>query len=342
MRVVVTGTLAAIFTTALTLLVRNPFAAPRPTLLSGGGRDWSVDLARRIITATHAPHLALGSFAHDPLILAERRAATSTLLRLSPEALASLQRGESVPLRALDLALQFPGEAVPYEEWDVALAGAADLDRDVNATAAADAPRVSFADANFLMLDGEYALDVSYWKMTAGNTVHFVRAAPERRPQAQTKVRGGGRDWALNADDGTISPRGHPELALGRGARALVLVDAERHGGRAWRFPAEELRGLVDGVGAMELQSEALEAAVTKRYEEVREFDGWRYIESRVVSSTDNEDGIQVKFVEGNYLALEEEGREDEEEEALVLDVSFWDMEEFNTVNFVGGSSYRE
>jgi len=43
-----------------------------PTLLPGGGRDWSIDTERQIITSKHHPNLALGSLLEDPLILTHR------------------------------------------------------------------------------------------------------------------------------------------------------------------------------------------------------------------------------------------------------------------------------
>merc|ERR1712008_297938 len=122
---------------------------------------------------------------------------------------------------------------------------------------------------------------------------------------------GGGRDWVVN-DDGTISPKGYPRLALGRGKRSLMLADKDQHPGNVWKFPTEQLVKLQEG-----------------------NYDGWRYIETQVI---DTNDGIQVQYVEDNYLALV--GRT--EEKALVLDVAFWKMEDLSSINFVGGSSYTD
>ncbi len=51
------------------------------------------------------------------------------------------------------------------------------------------------------------------------------------------------------------------------------------------------------------------------------------------------ETDIQVKYIDGNYLAVYEE--EQEQEKTLVLDVSYWKMTPYNTVNFVGGWVYE-
>ena len=72
---------------------------------------------------------------------------------------------------------------------------------------------VRYEDGNFLKLaDEDLVLDVSEWKMIAGNTVNYVGARPGS--SAKTKERGGGRDWIVN-DDSTISAKHSPGLVLG-------------------------------------------------------------------------------------------------------------------------------
>mmetsp|Transcript_12244 Transcript_12244/g.7248 ORF Transcript_12244/g.7248 Transcript_12244/m.7248 type:complete len:95 (+) Transcript_12244:259-543(+) len=78
---------------------------------------------------------------------------------------------------------------------------------------------------------------------------------------------------------------------------------------------------------------------VGKMKQEETNFREWRYIESRIFQEKEDEAAIQVKYIDKNYLAVYEEGQE--EEKALVLDVSFWEMIPYNTVNFVGGWVYE-
>lgn len=319
----------------------------RPTLLPGGGRDWIVDVASGTIASKHHPRLALGSLTFDPLSLTHRYTALpeeSGLLVLPKETVAALRAGERVPARDLHLVPQL-ASSVPYGEWDVLLPGATNANVGPRTAATPAAPPsgdggedeglgfVTYVDGNFLMLDDEYALDVSFWKMEEGNTVNFVKASDPDDGDARTLLYGGGRDWVLN-DDGTVSPKGHPRLALGRGTRPLCLIDRVAHPANAWTFPEDGLAGLLRGEAMDLLRSTTSDAGIGTRYATDRTYDGWRYVESRVTKA---EDAVRVRYVDDNYLALE--GRA--EEEALVLDVAFWKMEEFNAVNFVGGSRYE-
>jgi len=305
----------------------------RPTLLSGGGRDWLIDVQNQMITAKHYPHLALGSFDIDPLILTHRYSALpeeSDLLQFSRETLEVLKNGKSVSVQDLNLELQFP-TPMSYDEWDVLFAGIQNVEPSKSNFSNVDDNFISYVDENFLIFNGIYALDVSYWKIEEGNTVNFVKASDRPNNDAKTLAYGGGRDWVVN-DDGTISPKGYPRLALGRGKRSLMLADKDQHPGNVWKFPTEQLVKLQEGK-VMELRESLV--GIKEKYQQERNYDGWRYIETQVI---DTNDGIQVQYVEDNYLALV--GRT--EEKALVLDVAFWKMEDLSSINFVGGSSYTD
>jgi len=313
------------------------------TLLPGGGRDWTIDSQNRIVTSKHNPNLALGSYNNDPLTLTHRYTAIPekhVINQIKPGTLEALKNGERVSIRDLGLALQFPNRP-PYVtddgEWHVVITGTTSSSVEEESSEEGEG-YVTYVNENFLMLNGEYALDVSYWKIEEDNTVNFVKSSSD--DDKKTFMYGGGRDWDLNLEDydgGTISPKSQPDLVLGRGRRPLMLMDVDDHPENVWKFPEEDLLKLQNGDVA-ELQNDKSLAVTKKSYEQELEYDGWRYINSQVSNSAN--DVVRVHHVKNNYLVLYEEGRT--EDEALVLDVAFWKMSELNSVNFVGGSSYGE
>jgi len=265
--------------------------------------------------------------------------------RIKPGTLETLKNGESVSMRDLGLSLQFPNRPPIVSEdgeWDVMLTGTTSslVEED---SSEEDEGRITYVDENFLMLNGEYVLDVSYWKMEEDNTVHFIKSSSNG--EHRTLMYGGGRDWDLNLENdesqsviiSTISPKSQPMLVLGRGRRPFMLIDVEDHPDNVWKFPEEDLLKLQNGE-VVELRNNMSLAVTKEPLQQEHEYDGWRYIKSQVSDS--RTDVVRVEYVEDNYLALYEEGRT--EDEALVLDVAFWKMVEFNSVNFVGGSSYGE
>jgi len=338
----VTGLLFGI--ASLILCGISHYIGQRLTLLPGGGRDWTIETQDRIVTSKHNSNLALGSFNSDPLALTHRYTAMpekQIINRITPGTLEALKKGESVSIRNLGLALQFPTRPPIVTEdgqWHVVLTGTTSSSVEEESSEEEEEGYVTYVDENFLMLNGEYALDVSYWKIEEDNTVHFVKSSSD--DDDRTLLYGGGRDWVLNIDDydgGTISPKSQPNLVLGRGRRPLMLMDVEDHPENIWKFPEEDLLKLQNGE-VVELRNDESLAVTKKSYEQEREYDGWRYINSQVSNST--KDVARVQYVKDNYLALYEEGRT--EDEALVLDVAFWKMVDLNYVNFVGGSSYGE
>lgn len=308
----------------------------QPTLLPGGGRDWAIDLVSNKITAKHAPEFVLGSLPLDPLILTSRT--DENVIRFSQEILEKMSQGNNVPFTSL--CLQFPDHVDTFDNWDYVVTGVSDEgDHDQ----CEDALMVNYVDNNFIVLNGLWALDVAFWKFEEGNGVNFVKVVDhpktkwwEKKPK--TLEYGGGRDWILNMDDGTISPKNHPDLVLGRGTKSLIIVDAESDA--AWKFNGDALASLKDG-GVMKLENENGDGAL-KEQEKEQYFQEWRYIRSAISndeSVSQNENVIDVRYIDDNYLALYVE--DVPEEKSLVLDVSFWSMLQYNSVNYVGGWKYR-
>ena len=112
-----------------------------------------------------------------------------------------------------------------------------------------------------------------------------------------------------------------------------------------WKFDGDYFATLKSGspVALLNLRG----GAVVKTQNEESHYDVWRYIESKVISlvaETATNDSfvngvVKIKFIDDNYLTIYEFGVS--EEKALVLDVAFWNMVKYNTVNFVGGWEYR-
>lgn len=312
-----------------------------PTLLPGGGRDWTIDTTNQIITSKLNPSLALGSLRQDPLILVHRYETDNiSALKFAKTDLEALQKGECVPLDAMSLALQFPNHVDTFSHWDFMLTGVGSED-DLKVDDGEEW-NLEYVDENFLLLNGDYALDVSFWKIENGNTVNFVKVSETTKwrwweKKQETLKYGGGRDWVLNHDDGTISPKGYPYLVLGRGTRSLALMDTNSNRGSIWKFDEIDLENLKNG-GVMKLADKESNVGAMKMEEKEKYFEQWRYIESKVSSLSDF-NPVEVKYIDDNYISIYEEGAD--EEKALVLDVSFWIMTPYNSINFVGGWTYR-
>ncbi len=316
-----------------------------PTLSPGGGRDWSLDFTKNMILSKHNPELALGSLPLDYLVLTSR--VDENAIRFPLDDLKRLQQGEEVSL--IPLCLQIPDYVGTFEDWDYMFAGISDDKRSRRCGLGLEDTNlvVQYVDNNFIVIDGKWALDVSFWSMTPGNTVNFVKAVdhPKKhwwKKKPKTFEYGGGRDWVLNLDDGTISSKHYPSLVLGKGPKALLIVGAETD--EAWKFDFNDLVTLKNG-GVIKAVNSMGDAAFKKEDHESY-FKQFRYIQSRVCStdSSGNEEyaaagAVKLKYIDDNYLAIYEEN--EPEEKALVLDVSFWSMVPYNIVNYVGGWSYR-
>jgi hypothetical protein len=309
-----------------------------PTLSPGGGRDWTLDLENRVIACKHNPELVLGSLPLDPLILTTRDSGSA--IYFPKEDLERLSKGKSVLLKPL--SLQFPEHVDRYQYWDYALTGVNKNENEKGNILA------EYVNNNFLMLEGIWAMDVSFWKFEVGNTVNFVKAMDhpqtkwwEKKPK--TLQEGGGRDWVLNVEDGTISPKKYPFLVLGRGFKSLKIVESDSDG--VWKFEEKDLLSLQNG-GTMRLKNLNGDIAVKKDKKE-QYVDMWRYIQSEITHSSNDKDVtdaetevVELKYIENNYLSIYQKGVP--EEKSLVLDVAFWIMWPYNVVNFVGGWIWKD
>lgn len=228
-------------------------------------------------------------------------------------------------------------------------------------------------------LTDEFVFDVANnWRHVAETSVNFVRSSSsssssninetttttklKSKKVSPTLQRGGGRDWILNLNDGTIGCRHAPHLVLGIGLRRMILVnttttttittqrnsatknnidddDEEEENGKILMF--DQLEALSLGAAVpLTIQSDTnnnnnpATMAVGKLYEKPHFIGPWHYIESAIVPLSSSlslgKNIITVRYVDNNYLWLEDEN--------MVLDVSQWIMEKGNTVNFVGGT----
>ena len=286
--------------------------SPSITLKSGGGRDWTLNLEEGTISPKHNPEFALGTMELPPLVLTSKSA--DNAIRFDKDTLAALARGESQELSGIGLAST---ETHDFKKQ---------IDYKFAAGTSKTSAKISYKDSNFLVLeDLEFVLDISFWKYEAGNTVNFVQAKPES--PLKTFQTGGGRDWILDLENGYIAAKHEPMLVLGRGFQSLQLHKRESEG--VWKF--ENLQKLKNGEVMKLINTEG--AAMGKLTNKEKYFDIWRYIQSAQVKEPT--EAISVKYIDDNFIALYEE--DVPQEKALVFDVAFWKMFEFNAVNYVGG-----
>lgn len=304
-----------------------------PTLLPGGGRDWSLNLEEGTISPKHDDKFVLGAHPNQPLVLTNK--GESNQLTFSIDDLKTLKDGQSVSMTGI--GLQYPDENLKvWDSWyytDTCVAEKQSIE-------------LRYLDDNFLaMKDQEghdLVLDVSFWKMTKGNTVNFVRVKEENtewswlKPktwfQPKTFQYGGGRDWILNIDDGTIGLKNTPNLVLGQGSIHLML--AEKNSSSTIKF--DNLDDLASGESTT-LTYGSKQKAIGKLTSEEQYAGPWRYIESVIVEPAD---AASLKYIDNNYIGTAEEGKDGEK--ALVLDVTYWKMIGGNPVNLVGGWSWKE
>lgn len=304
-----------------------------PTLLPGGGRDWSLNLEEGTISPKHDDKFVLGAHPNPPLVLTNK--GESNQITFSTDDLKALKDGQSVSMTGI--GLQYPNENLKvWGSWYYTDTCAAEK----------QSIELRYLDDNFLaMKDQEghdLVLDVSFWKMTKGNTVNFVRVKGEStewswlKPktwfQPKTFQYGGGRDWILNEDDGTIGLKNAPYLVLGHGPIHLMLT--EKNSSSTIKF--DNLDDLASGESTI-LTYGNKEKAIGKLKSEEQYAGPWRYIESVIVEPAD---ATYLKYIENNYIGTAEESGDGQK--ALVLDVTFWKMISDNPVNLVGGWSWKE
>ena len=306
-----------------------------PTLKAGGGRDWILNIKDQTISPKHDDSFVLGTHPFTPLVLTNK--GEPNQITFPKDQLKALQSGQEGSISLSGVGLQYPKEDMKeYTGW---LYTEAATGQDLVLS-------LQYVDENFLVAKDnkgmDMVLDISFWQYTKDNTVNFVRSAKDDGSKKnkhwwdaffkpKTFLYGGGRDWIINVEDGTISPTHAPYLVLGFGPKRLILTTK----GSPAKQKFDNLDKLANGETATLTLSDS-DKGLGKMYTDERYAGPWRYIESEMVG---NEDAVPVKYVMNNYIATAEEGVE--EDKALVLDVSYWIMMTGNTVNFVGGWSYE-
>lgn len=140
-------------------------------------------------------------------------------------------------------------------------------------------------------------------------------------PKSKTLLPGGGRDWTLNLEEGTISPKHDPEFALGT-MKIPPLVLTPKDAYNAIKFDKETLTALSNGE-PQELVGIGLASSKAHDFEDKIEFK---------FAGTTPEISAKISYKDSNFLVLDESPE-------LVLDISFWKYEPGNTVNFVRSKS---
>mmetsp|Transcript_1495 Transcript_1495/g.2197 ORF Transcript_1495/g.2197 Transcript_1495/m.2197 type:complete len:389 (-) Transcript_1495:238-1404(-) len=294
-----------------------------PTKSSGGGRDWILN-EDGTIAAKHQADLVLG-LGHHPMVLVDRGSERQFVF--DEETILALKSGEYVTLTtASGQGIGKKGTQEQYATvedytWRV-------IEAVADKASTENAILVRYENDNFIMVvNDNMAFDVSYWVYEAGNTVNFVGG----NDVAATKMAGGGRDWVINVEDGTVSPKSAPHLALGSGAPVLILVEK----GHSRQIVLDNMEGLMKGetISASLSSPGNGDMVLSKKYEDEKMYQGWHFIES--IAQTVEERAIHIRYEDGNYLRLV--NADTGEDEDLVFDVSFWKLVEGNTVNYVGG-----
>jgi len=291
--------------------------SPSLTLLPGGGRDWVLNLEEGTISPTHNQEFAIGVLKSTPLVLTKKD--SDNVIRFDKEKLSALSQGDAQEMKGIGLNSPSEHDLDGLLSW---LLTSSDPE---------ESSDLEYKYSNFIVLkegDLDYVLDISFGKYVPGNTVNFLRA-PESSP-LKTYQSGGGRDWIIDLEEGIISPKHEPMLALGRGIQQLQLH--KRGTNYVWKF--DNLEKLQNGEPMKMVNTDGLAMGKLKNEESM--FDIWRFIQSSKVK--DSEKAVSLKYIDDNFLAIYEEDKP--EKDALVLDVSFWKMIEYNSINYVGGYCY--
>eukprot|EP00816_Leptocylindrus_hargravesii_P013303 CAMPEP_0196811498 /NCGR_PEP_ID=MMETSP1362-20130617/18009_1 /TAXON_ID=163516 /ORGANISM="Leptocylindrus danicus, Strain CCMP1856" /LENGTH=374 /DNA_ID=CAMNT_0042186807 /DNA_START=55 /DNA_END=1176 /DNA_ORIENTATION=+ len=281
-----------------------------PTKSSGGGRDWILN-DDGTIAAKHQTDLVLG-LGKPPMVLVDRGSERQFVF--DDETILALKGGEYVTLTTAS------GQGIGKKETREEYATVEGytwryIEAEVHKNATQNTMLVRYENDNFIMVvNDNMAFDVSYWVYEAGNTVNFVGG----NDIAATKIAGGGRDWVINVEDGTISPKSATHLALGSGASALVLVEK----GHSRQIVMDNMEGLMNGetISASLSSPGDGDLVLSKKYEDEKMYQFWHYIES--IALNVEEKAIHIRYEDENYLRLV--NADTGEDEDLVFDVSYW------------------
>lgn len=287
-----------------------------PTKLPGGGRDWLVNAKEGTISPKHDPSFYLG-YGPARLELVEKDSKNKAFFCKEKENESDdeewikmmIYRGDS------NDSARFVGK-IPNSDSIVPFKGARYYD--TIATEWAEPFVVKYVDSNFIATKDDFVLDVAYWNIVKGSPVNFASM-----DDGSSYTSGGGRDWTWN-DDATISPTLNPDLVIGFADAGLVITDMKDQA-----IHLKQIQKLADGdTIPMELVGDDPLQVVSMSEEAM--YDEWRYCTSILVRKDDNEtkSPANIKY-DGNYLLTSDE--------KYALDISFWKMETWNSVNFVGG-----
>ena len=280
--------------------------------IAGGGRDWLVNAVDGTIHAKHNPSLVLGVDTASPLVLVQRESPRQLNFGPPPK------NDETIlPFQDAHFGV-LVGDKQHVGDYHV-------RSTKVSATLPSDA-LVSYQEDNFIVLKNskksscrthEMVLDVQDWNLREFQPVHFVEG-PHWDSFAS---RGGGRDFVWEPT-GIISLKLNPQLVLGRAAPSLILVHEtdSKH-----KIALQHAQDFANGNKSVQLTLVG-GGAIGQRFTETREYGPWRYIESQVVN--DEKDAIVATY-DGNFILAAN---------GLALDVSFWNVEQGASVNFVGGN----
>lgn len=131
---------------------------------------------------------------------------------------------------------------------------------------------------------------------------------------------GGGRDWTLNLEEGTISPKHDDTFVLGAQPNAPLVLTNKGESNQI-TFSLDNLNALQSGE-SVSMTGMGLQYPDSK----LKKSDEWYYTEACAAE----EKSIEMRYLDDNFLAMKDQDGHD-----LVLDISFWNMKKGNTVNFV-------
>jgi hypothetical protein len=120
--------------------------------------------------------------------------------------------------------------------------------------------------------------------------------------------------------DGSISTKLNPSLVLGKAPPSLVLVNKNSANKLVWKNIEHLANGKKVSMTSVDGQ------VVSTRKDIAQEYGPWKYMESQI---SDEGNAVSIRY-DGNYILFDND--------KFALDVSFWDVREGTTVNFVGSS----
>lgn len=292
----------------------------QPAKMSGGGRDWILNVEDGTISSKHATDLVLG-MGPMPVKLVKKGSPTQFVFDDSVKS--SLADGESAPLLLAESSeqgsVQFGigklfEEAKTWGGWRV-------LSNIV--VPAVKALQVELVHDNFIKLVNEkMVLTVSFWNIEIGSDVIFLGDKSEGYPYS-TGGTGGGSDWVLN-DDGTIATRKNADLVLGGGISPMVLVPK----GSPRQLVFENIELLAAGEPApLTFSSPGNGELAVGKKSQVNFYGCYPYIESGLRMK---DHAVSARFEDGNFLMLDGQN--------FATDVSAWDLSEGSIVNFVSST----